>query len=70
MVTVHGRARRSRDEIKENGWDLNIGLYIEGVAAETADSAQAIEDYLIARDALRDAEARLEDRLREAGLLG
>lgn len=63
-------SRVSRDEIEQQDWDLNIGLYIEGVAAETADSAQAVEDYLLARDGLREAEARLEDRLREAGLLG
>jgi type I restriction enzyme M protein len=62
-------SRVSRGEIEENDWDLNIGLYIEGVAIEATDSAQALKDYLVARDALRDAEARLDERLREATLL-
>jgi type I restriction enzyme M protein len=63
-------SRVSRDDVEEQDWDLNIGLYIEGVAVEAVDSAQAVEDYLVARDALRDAEARLEERLRGASLIG
>lgn len=57
-------------EIEENDWDLNIGLYIEGVAAVGIDSATAVQEYVLARDALRAAEGRLDERLREAGLAG
>jgi len=54
-------------EIKENGWDLNIGRYITGMGAETLDVSTALAQLAEARQALREAETALTERLREAG---
>lgn len=53
--------------IEENDWDLNIGRYIDRPAAAEIEVASAIAEYQEARDALRDAEAELDERLKEAG---
>ena len=57
-----------REEIETNGWDLNIGRYIKGAAADVVDVATALAELREAQAALRDAEARLDERLAEAGL--
>ena len=54
-------------EIESNGWDLNIGRYLEGVAAEEVDVATALAALAVAQRELREAEERLAERLREAG---
>jgi type I restriction enzyme M protein len=63
-------ALASVDEIKGNDWDMNIGRYVAGGLAEEVDVDEALNAYLEARDALRTAEEALDERLREAGLLG
>lgn len=54
-------------EIKENGWDLNIGRYLRTAAEETIDVATALEQLAAARAALREAEGHLDERLKAAG---
>jgi type I restriction enzyme M protein len=54
-------------EIKENGWDLNIGRYLKTAAGETLDVPAALAALGEARAALREAEERLDERLRAAG---
>lgn len=54
-------------EIKENGWDLNIGRYLKTAAAETVDVPTALAALRAAQGALREAEANLDDRLKAAG---
>lgn len=54
-------------EVAENAYDCNIGRYIRGAAAEVADVEGALAELREAQDALRAAEARLDERLREAG---
>lgn len=54
-------------ELKENGWDLNIGRYLTAAAAETVDVATALAELRDAQAALRDAEAKLDERLKAAG---
>lgn len=58
------------DEIQANDWDLNIGRYVRGEAAEEIDVDAALVAYLEARDAVRQAEDALDERLREARLAG
>lgn len=54
-------------EIKEKGWNLNIGHYIGASAAEGLDVAIAIANLAEAQRALHEAEERLAERLRTAG---
>jgi len=54
-------------EIKENGWDLNIGRYLKTAAAETADVPTALTTLREAQAKMRDAEAKLDERLKAAG---
>jgi type I restriction enzyme M protein len=54
-------------EIKENGWDLNIGRYLKTTAAETADVSTALVALRAAQEELHQAEARLDERLKAAG---
>jgi type I restriction enzyme M protein len=54
-------------EIGANGWDLNIGRYVKGAAAEVVDVETALAELRLAQVALREAEARLDERLAEAG---
>jgi len=54
-------------EIKENGWDLNIGRYLKTQAAETVDVPTALAALRDAQVRLRQAEDRLDERLRAAG---
>ncbi len=54
-------------EIEANGWDLNIGRYIKGAAAEVLDVETALAELAEAQRALHEAEERLAERLREAG---
>ena len=54
-------------EIEGNGWDLNIGRYIKGAAAEVIDVETALAELAEAQQALHEAEERLAERLAEAG---
>ncbi len=56
-----------RAEIKENGWDLNIGRYLKTAVAETVDVPTALAGLREAQAALRAAEARLDQRIKAAG---
>jgi type I restriction enzyme M protein len=60
-------ALTSLGEIETNGWDLNIGRYVRGETAEELDLDEALEAYLETREAVRQAEETLDERLREAG---
>lgn len=55
------------DEIKTNGFDLNIGRYITTEYSADVDVQAAIVTYRHARGELRDAETTLDARLRAAG---
>jgi type I restriction enzyme M protein len=67
--TEQGVAVRLVDhsEIKENGWDLNIGRYLKGAAAEVIDVQTALAQLAAAQQALGDAVHVLGDRLKAAG---
>ncbi len=54
-------------EIEANGWDLNIGRYVKGAAAEVIDVETALAELAEAQRALHEAEERLAERLAEAG---
>jgi type I restriction enzyme M protein len=54
-------------EIEGNGWDLNMGRYIKGAAADAVDVETALAELAEAQAALREAEERLAERLAEAG---
>jgi type I restriction enzyme M protein len=54
-------------EVESNGWDLNIGRYIKGAAAEVVDVEASLAELAEAQQALHDAEKRLAERLAEAG---
>jgi type I restriction enzyme M protein len=54
-------------EIKENGWDLNIGRYLKTAAAKTADVSTALAALREAQQGLHQAEAKLDERLKAAG---
>lgn len=56
------------DEIKDNGWDLNIGRYIKVAAEETADLGAALVAYADARQHRIEAEAAMFERLGAAGI--
>lgn len=54
-------------QIKENGWDLNIGRYLTGVSPEAFDVQTALAQLADAQAALHLAEERLANHLRAAG---
>jgi type I restriction enzyme M protein len=54
-------------DIKENGWDLNIGRYVYSSHSEAPDVASALEVLAKSQVELRNAEERLAERLRAAG---
>jgi type I restriction enzyme M protein len=54
-------------EIEANDWDLNLGRYVTREAEAELDVAAALAEYQEARDLLREAEGRLDERLAEAG---
>ena len=56
------------DEIKDNGFDLNIGRYIKVAAEETADLGTALVGYADARQKRLQAEAAMFERLAAAGI--
>lgn len=56
------------DEIKTNGFDLNLGRYLKTAAAVTLDLPTALANYHEARARRLDAEQRLFERLAAAGL--
>lgn len=56
------------DEIKNNGFNLNIGRYIKVAAEETADLGTALVAYADARQKRLEAEAAMFQRLAAAGI--
>ncbi|MXN62235.1 N-6 DNA methylase [Bacillus sp. BGMRC0062] len=56
------------DEIKDNGFDLNIGRYIKVAAEETADLGTALVAYADARKRRIEVEAVMFERLAAAGI--
>lgn len=56
------------DEIKDNGFDLNIGRYIKVAAEETADLGTALIAYADARSHRIRTEAEMFERLAAAGI--
>ena len=57
----------AHSDLEANGWDLNIGRYIEQEAAETIDVASALSAMRDAERATADAQQAMHDRLRAAG---
>lgn len=55
------------DEIADNGFDLNIGRYIQTEAAAEVDVEAALASYRDSRAALREAERVLDAKLKAAG---
>lgn len=55
-------------EIKENGFDLNIGRYIKVVSEETPDLGAALIAFADARERRRATESAMLERLSAAGL--
>ena len=55
------------DEIEGNGFDLNIGRYLKGAAADVVDVAEALSALDQARSSLAVAEAAMIERLKAAG---
>jgi type I restriction enzyme M protein len=55
-------------EIKDHGWDLNIGRYLRTSSLQTITVEEARQQLIEAQAALRDAEDRLDARLRAADL--
>ncbi|ODR18657.1 hypothetical protein BHQ23_22180 [Mycobacterium gordonae] len=58
----------SFDEIKDNGFDLNIGRYIKVAAEEAADLGTTLVAYADARQRRIDTEAVMFQRLAAAGI--
>lgn len=56
------------DEIKHNGYDLNIGRYIKVAAEETADLGTALAEWADARQKRLGAEKAMFERLAAAGI--
>jgi len=56
------------DEIKTNGFDLNIGRYVRGVAEEAVTLEVALTAYADARTARLEAEQNMFERLSAAGI--
>ena len=56
------------DEIKTNGYDLNIGRYIKTTSDEQTDLPTALAAYQAAREARIASEAALFERLAAAGI--
>ena len=48
---------------------MNIGRYVRGESAEEVSIDDALAAYLQAREAARQAEETLDERLRQAGFL-
>lgn len=55
-------------EISANDWDLGVGTYLKLAAADLLDVPRVLERLADARAALREAEDRLDRRLKAAGL--
>ena len=58
----------SHGEAAANDWDLNIGRYVSVEAEAEVDVSVALDEYRSARELLREAERRLDDQLKAAGL--
>lgn len=57
------------DLIREGGYDLNVGRYLDTGDADELDFGDALDAYLVSKDALSVAQADLDLRLRAAGLV-
>lgn len=57
----------SHAEIKECGWDLNVGRYVATEASGDVDVAQTLAELRAAQGRLREAEERLQACLRAVG---
>jgi len=55
------------EELKANGFDLNIGRYIKGETAAEANVEEALITYREARERLSIAETVLDQKLKAAG---
>lgn len=55
------------DEIRANGWDLNLARYVKVVAGSGLNVPTALAQLAEAQAALREAEVRLAERLKAAG---
>lgn len=54
-------------EIKENGWDLNLGRYLKVAVAEGISVESAVARLAETQSALSEAEHKLSERLKAAG---
>ena len=54
-------------DIEANGWDLNIGRYIEQQAAETINVTIALATMTLAEEGSASAQAAMHERLKAAG---
>lgn len=65
----HGLDLRLVDltEIAEHGYDLNISRYIDPGTRAEVDMGAALSSYAAAREALREAQIELDEKLRAAG---
>jgi type I restriction enzyme M protein len=54
-------------EIKDNGWDLNLGRYLRVAAVQAATVEESLARLAQTQSALRDAETNLSARLKAAG---
>ena len=57
----------THDEIKGNGWDLNIGRYLVAEATEVIDTTEALAKLTEARQTLAEADTEMLERLKVAG---
>ncbi len=56
------------DEIRENGFDLNMGRYVKGAAQAVVEFETALADYAAARERRRSAEQLLIGKLAATGI--
>jgi type I restriction enzyme M protein len=56
-------------EIESNGWDLNIGRYLNATTDDEINLEEALTAYLKAREARIDSEKELFERLTSAGIV-
>lgn len=56
------------DEIKSNGFDLNIGRYIKGIAQDAVDLDTALAEYALSRDRRSAAEQLVIEKFAAVGI--
>lgn len=62
-----GVALVDHGQIKDTGWDLSVSRYVKGAVAEAVTVEAALEQLAAAQTSLHKAEARLAERLKQAG---